>query len=484
MSKQSIKSAAVINIFGKYSSIIINLVYSAILSRLLSPLEFGVVAVVLVFVSFFSLFANMGIGPAVIQNKNLDEEDVKSIFSFTLYIAIIISLLFAILSYPISYFYNNDVYIGIGFLLSLALFFNTINIVPNALFLKAHKFKLVAFRTVFVGIITAIPTIYLATIGFSYYSIVIHSILVASITFFWNGLTSRKIIGIKFRWSSVNKIKEFSKYQYVFSIINYFSRNLDNLLIGRFIGESPLGYYNKSYQLMQYPIQNITHAITPVLHPILSLLENQHEIIYEKYIKILKLLSILGIFVIVYSYFASREIILILFGDQWEGSVRSLQLLSLSVWAQMLASSSGSIFQSLNKTKLMMISGFFSTATIVIFIISGILLGNINSVAMMVSLAYIIVFFQVFYVLIKYGFNKNFFAFFLNFKIDFMNFIFISIAMYLITSFFEIDNLLLSALFKFGISACLYLVLLVVTKQHKYILGMLNIRSKFKSTDK
>lgn len=102
MATQSIKNAALINIVGKYSGIVISLIYSAILGRILSPQEFGIVAVILVFTTFFSLFANMGIGPAVIQNKTMNHNDNRSIFALTLYLGIIISILFSIISYPIS----------------------------------------------------------------------------------------------------------------------------------------------------------------------------------------------------------------------------------------------------------------------------------------------------------------------------------------------------------------------------------------------
>ena len=472
---RSIRHAAIVSIFGKYVGIILNLVYSAILSRILTPQDFGVVAVVFVFTTFFLLLANMGIGPAVIQNKRLDDMDNRAIFALTFYVAIIISILFALMSYPLSCFYNNSSYVRIGFLLSAALFFNTVNIVPNALLFKAHRFELLAVRSVLIGIATSILTIYLATIGFGYYSIVIQSILGSILTFAWNGYTLRSAIGFKVRRSSIGKIGYFSKYQFAFSLINYFSRNLDNLLIGRFIGETQLGYYNRSYQLMQYPTQNLTHAITPILHPILSIYENEKEVIYEKYIKILRVLSIIGVFVTVYIHFASSEITLMIFGDQWQGSVRSLQLLSLSIWSQMLTSSSGSIFQSLNKTKLLMITGSLSALIIVSMIILGVILGNIDTVALLVSVGYLLVFFQCFYVLTRFGFEMKFHKFMGIFYLDIFNIIVLYIAMVVFTNLFIINDLLFSACIKLVFLGVMYLMLLILTKQYKYLIYVLGL---------
>ena len=123
----SIKEAAFINAAANYSCVILQLGFSAILARILLPEDYGVIGVMTVFTTFFSVLANMGIGTAVIQNKELSDYDVSNIFTFNLYIAIGLSIIFAIFSVPLSKFYGNSVYIPIGCLLSVSLFFSTMN---------------------------------------------------------------------------------------------------------------------------------------------------------------------------------------------------------------------------------------------------------------------------------------------------------------------------------------------------------------------
>ncbi|MTM62416.1 oligosaccharide flippase family protein, partial [Turicibacter sanguinis] len=79
----SIKKATFINFVSKYSTIFIQLILNSILARLLTPDDYGIVAVVTVFTGFFTLIADMGIGPAIIQNKSLNDRDIISIFNFT-----------------------------------------------------------------------------------------------------------------------------------------------------------------------------------------------------------------------------------------------------------------------------------------------------------------------------------------------------------------------------------------------------------------
>ncbi|NLZ83980.1 MAG: lipopolysaccharide biosynthesis protein [Clostridiales bacterium] len=468
MSNISLRQATIINFIGRYSNVLIQLIYSAILSRILTPDDFGIVAVITVFTTFFSLIANMGIGPAVIQNKNINENDIDSIFTYTLYIGIGIGLFFTVFSLPLAYFYQEAVYLRIGPLLAISLFFNTMNIVPNSILLKSHKFKLVNIRLVVVSIISAIPTIILATIGFRYYSLIIHSILVSFITFVVNYLSVRpKFIG-RLRKESLIKIKEFSTYQMGFGVINYFSRNIDNLLIGKFLGNSPLGYYDKSYRLMLYPVQNLTNVITPVLHPIFSAHQDDKEYIYKQYIKVVKILSLVGVFATAYSFHTAEELLVILFGNQWVESTFSFKYLSLAIWAQMVTSSTGSIFQSLGNAKLLFRAGIYSATLIVSSIMIGVFLGSINTVAIAVSIAYNVNMLMSFYLLIGNAFNKSVYNFFNQLLPDMVVFILTFICLGIVSKI-NFDNVLVSALVKLVVGSTIYILSLIVTKQYKYV---------------
>jgi Membrane protein involved in the export of O-antigen and teichoic acid len=466
MNDISIKKAAIINFISKYANVFIQVLYTSILARILTPEDFGIVAVTTVFTTFFMLFADMGVGAAVIQNKELTDEDINNIFSFTFYIAIILSALFALFSVPLSIIFNNEVYKPIGIILSISLFFNTLNMVPNAVILKNKRFKTIGVRLVIISISSCTITVFLAKLGLKYYSIVINSVIIAFFTFLWNYSSVKICMRTRFDKSSIKKIMNFSAYQFAFSIFNYFARNLDNLLIGKFMGDTALGYYDKAYRLMLYPITNLTGIFSPVLLPILSEHQNNKKYIFVQYIKVVKLLSLVGIFFTVYCFFAAKEIVLIMFGNQWANSIDSFKLLALSVWVQIINSSSGAIFQSLGKTKLMFISGICTTTISVIAIIIGVSTNNITHVAASVTVAYNLHFFIVFFILIRYGFGYNIWDFFEKIIPDFFVFLITTICFYLIT-FFKIDNNLLSLIYKGIAGGISYVIALLLTRQYK-----------------
>lgn len=470
MNNISIKKAAMINFISKYSNVLIQLIINAFLARILSSTDFGIIAVINVFINFFTILADMGIGPAIIQNKELEEEDISNIFKFTNITGVILAVIFIIFSYGISAFYDNNVYLKICRILSLSIFFSVVNIVPNALLLKEKKFKLLGIRTVTINLVAGIIAIILALLNFKYYSLVINSVIVSFLTFLFNYKTSKIKIYKGYNKNSYNKIKNYSSYQFGFSFINYFSRNLDNLLIGRFIGESALGYYDKSYRLMLYPVQNLTNVISPVLHPILSDHQKDKEYIYKKYLSVVKILSVVGLYFGTVCFFISKEIITIFFGNNWSNSIETFKILSISIWPQIITSSSGSIFQATGETRKLLKNGLITTGINVFFIILSLFFKKIEIVGVAVVISYWASFFITYRRLSNEIFNKSFISFLQLFKNHVITAIIIVVIMNLVK--IEVNNIWLSLILKSLLGLVGYIIGLIVTKEYKNYLKM------------
>lgn len=142
------------------------------------------------------------------------------------------------------------------------------NIVPNALLYKQKRFRFIAMRNLCVQGSVGTIAVIAALSGAGIYALLINPI-VSSIVLFIVNLREHPL---RVRWTAglqpLRTIFAFSAYQFSFNVINYFTRNLDKLLIGKYMGMSPLGFYEKSYRLMMLPLQNITNIISPVMHPI------------------------------------------------------------------------------------------------------------------------------------------------------------------------------------------------------------------------
>ena len=468
----SIKKAALINAISKYSNVVFMLIANAILARILSPSDYGIVAMITVFVSFFNMFSDMGLGTGVIQNKELDMDDINNIFSCTIYMGGILAILFIILSYPISVFYSNKVYIPIGCLLSISVLFTTLNMIPNSILMREKKFVLVAIRTIVVYMGSNIITIILALNGWKYYSLVAQSIISSIATFMWNYKSSKLKFKLRFEIDSVRKIIGYSSFNFAYDLLNYFGRNLDNILTGKFMGSVALGYYNKAYQLMLYPVQYLTNVITPVLHPILSDYSEKKEYIYVKYINIFKVLSLMGVFITIYCVFATNEIVFILYGEKWISIVPCVAMLSISIWFQMTTSTCTAIFRSLGHAQLRFKSGRAYIVIQIFMIIVGAMSKDIYVLACLVSVSFIIRFFVEYYFLIKKAFEIPIIKFY-KLLIPEIIISFISVTFMIMVSRIEFNNVLISATYKFIMLSLIFIIGVKITKQWKYIFNIL-----------
>jgi PST family polysaccharide transporter len=108
----------------------IQLGLNMVLSRILTPNDFGIVAVMNVFFLFFQMLAEMGIGPAIIQNKKLSNSDVNSIFTFTILIAFLFSSVFSLIGLPISSMYQNEEFFKVSLVMGCSILFYCLNMVP------------------------------------------------------------------------------------------------------------------------------------------------------------------------------------------------------------------------------------------------------------------------------------------------------------------------------------------------------------------
>ena len=411
MSIASLKRAAVINAISRYSQIIIHFILNMILARILSPEDYGIIAVITVFTTFFSMTSDIGFGSAVIQNKELDEEDINTIFSFTCYLAIGLMIFFCLFSFPIALIYDNHAYIELGFILSFSLEFNLLNMIPNALLLREKRFILIGLRNISVTLFTSVIAIIMALKGGKFYALAIQSTMNAILTFLWNFSNSKLKFRKKIKIASIKKIIHFSIFQFGFNIVQYFSRNLDNLLTGRYMGEIKLGIYDKAYRLARYPMEGLASVVTPILHPVLSEYQKDRNFIYKHYVNIMKVFSVIAAYISILFYLCPEEITLIVFGRKWLESAKCLKLFSITIWTQMLGASTGAIYQSLNKTKWLFITGLInSSITATGFIICA-RYENIEIMAGTFAVTSVINFFISTFILLCCGFEKSYLKF-------------------------------------------------------------------------
>jgi teichuronic acid exporter len=463
---QNIRSGVFYTAVTRYSSVVAGIFIGATLARLLTPKEFGIVAIISVFITFFNLLSRFGISAAIVQHKSLTDDDISSIFTFSIVLGLVLAIIFFFLSPFIASFYNEPILTNLSRLMAVSLLFNSLQIVPNALNLKKLRFKEIGIISVVVNLVTGIIAIILAYIGFSYYALIINSILSGLFLFIAYYYLDPVKPSLVIRLSSIRKIAKFSIFQFLFHFINYFAGNTDNLLIGKYFTASALGFYDKAYKLMLMPVQNLTFVITPVLHPVLSEYQNEKDVIYNAYYKIVKLLAIIGFPLSIFLYFNASEVVKIIYGTQWDQSIPVFKLLALAVGIQVVLSSTGSIFQATNRADLLFYSGLLSTILVVAGILYGVFIGqSLISVGYGILIAFSINVFQAFYLLMKHSLNHSFLKFLNVFVFPMILSLGVAIALWLTTKF-TFNNTIVSFVVKSIVTFVVFGVMLISSKDN------------------
>lgn len=469
----SIKQELVRGVFWsaveKYSGLMVSIIVTMVLARLLSPQEYGVVAIATVIITFLQMFCTMGIAPAVIQ-KELSGKELDSIFTFSLAVGGFMAMLLFFGSWLIADFYGNPQLRPVCQILCIQLLFAAVNMVPNALMAKDKRFKDIARRTLTLQVSSGIISVIAAWRGAGVYALLISPVVSAIGIFFWNRMYYKVKVDPSFNVAPIKRIFSYSSYQFLFEFVNYFSRNLDKLIIGRAISVDALGIYEKAYRLMQLPMQNVTAVINPVLQPVLRGLEDDKADLARKYAKIVRFVATISFPAGVILAGMSKEIIRIFFGNQWDAAIPVFSILALSLPLQMIQSTTGSIYLICNDTKLLFWVGIRNTITTIIgFIIAIIVGGTLKSMAWAWTLTLAVNFIYTFRTIYKCMLRQPLFPMLMGLVRPAVSGFVVGVLLLWLNSFNYFGNIIVATIVKAIASLIVVLTCIQLTKQYDII---------------
>ena len=418
---------------AKYFNLFVSLLVTSILARILAPSDFGIIALTTVVMSFFDIIATAGLGPAIIQAKDLTKDKYPDIFSWSIIIALFCFLVFNLAVIPVSIYYHEEKLILILRLLSVQLLFTSLNVFPYSLMLKELRFKELSILSSSNTLLFGVMAVVMAYSGFGIYSLLALPIGNAVMSFIVCFLITRDSIRITLipRFRPFLDLLQFSVYQFSFNLINYFSRNLDKLLLGKYLGMESLGYYEKSYRLMTLPISTLTNVFAPTIQPVLANYQDDKAVIRDTYNSLTRYLLSLGAVITPFFVFSAEEIIRIIFGPQWGEAVPIFQVLAVSIMFQLVDSLSGGILQSSNNVKYLFISGTICAIVNIASLLVGLLVfGGVLNVAICVAISYIVNFFISTYYINKYAVEQKLQKFYTLLKVPALVLLTISVFLY------------------------------------------------------
>lgn len=390
---------------GKYSLYLIQILSMVVLARMFTPEQFGVFAVIQVFALFFALFSEVGLVPALVNEKHVSVRMRNGVFGFTIVLGFSAFILFLISSPLIALFYEYSAYQYLVIPVAISIIFNACSIVPIAAYSREKKFLHIARAEIIAEIGSLLFVIFTFMKLEAVLVLAIKPLVFSIFKFFLLWFGSKKTIIGKPNFSNefgqVKPLYRFSVYQFMSNVMVYFSRNLDNLLVGKYFGVVSLGVYDKAYQLMRYPLMLLTFAMAPAIQPVLKELNEDVLKFTELHNKLVKYLAVVASFVGLGIYLSSELIVWVMLGEQWEMVGELLKILAVSIPIQVVLSSSGGFFQAANRTDLLFSATVFSTITNVTAICFAIYFGDLYVLCWAITISFTINFFQCYYLLGK-----------------------------------------------------------------------------------
>lgn len=364
---------------------LMQLATTGILLQVLAPEDFGLLGMALIVVTFVTIFRDMGTSAAIVQRADASNIFLVSIFWANVAIGVVLAIFVYAFAPIYAAFYQEEAVRLIVQALSITFLANSLGVVHRAILEKELKFRTVAIIEVTGTLISAIVGISLAYTGFGVWSLVIQTILaaVASTILLW--FVGHWAPHFAFSWQEVKGASTFSLNVVGYSFLNYLSRNVDYILIGRFLGAASLGYYTLAYQIMLYPLFSISKIINRVVFPAFSKLQNNDELLRQGYLAVNGLIAFVT-FPLMLFLMAVSDLLLLALAHEWVYVSELLTILAPVGMVQSVLSTVGTIYLAKGRTDILIKWSVFALLVFTTGFVVGLNWG-IEGVAMSYAIA-------------------------------------------------------------------------------------------------
>lgn len=466
-----------VTISSQGAKFILELSSTMILARILFPGDYGLVAMVTAVTGFASLFKDLGLSLATIQRKEVTDSQISALFWVNVLVSLAIALFLCSIAPLLSRFYNESRLINITIVISITFVFSGLTVQHLALLRRQMKFEIIGFLEICSLLIGIVFSVVMAKLGYGYWALVGKHFFssLAGVILVW--LLCHWRPSIPSRRSGVVPMLKFGGNITSFNLVNYFSRNMDNILIGRFYGAEELGLYSKAYSIMMIPISQIRGPLLSVAIPVLSRMQNDHERYRRYYLKLVRLIAFLSMPLMVFLFVCAGDIVLLILGPNWTELVAIFKVLCFVAFIQPVASTNGLVLVSLGDSKRFFYWGLINGFVTVLSFLIGLSWGGLG-----VAMSYTVANYFLFIPALCYSFKNTpieINLFLLSISGPFVASIIMGVGIWHLNGFFYTSHLFLSVSFKAIVGFLFYLCLFVFFKKGRFFLKELFLYKNF-----
>lgn len=335
---QAVKSGISWSVGGQLFNRALGLISMVILARLLSPSDFGVVAMAGAAWEIIQVFSQFGIGPAIIHHQEDVDAFASAAFWLNLVLATVLTSIALAVAPLVASFFNNSLVQPILILMSVGFLVSSLGSIHSTLVQKRLEFKKLTLADLSVNIATACLTIVMAFLGYGVWSLVIPNFLSSffRVGLYWWICPWRPSWGLGLKhWRAIFDYGKYILGDHLFRRLNVYIGC--NMIIGKVLGTTPLGLYNLAYQLAHFPVDNVGQMVYRVSFPALSMVQEDVTLARNYYTKILGLQSLFCFPIFVGLFVLADPLVPLVFGEKWHDAVVPLQIILCFAFVDSLA---------------------------------------------------------------------------------------------------------------------------------------------------
>ena len=305
----------------------VQFLFGIILARLLSPDDYGIIAMPLVFLAIAQCIIDSGFSTALIRKPELTEDDLSTAFYFNIGIGILCYAVLFFSSPLIADFYHTPILSSLLKVTALAVLFNPLCAVQQAILTRKIDFKTQAIVSFSGAVVSGIVGLYMAYNGFGVWSLVFQQVggyVMRTILLWILGKWKPKR---KWSWESFHYLWGFGSKMLGSGLLDTIYNNIYPIVIGKYFSAQDLGNYTRAQQFSSLPSSNVTGVLQRVTFPVLSSIQNEDERLAKNYRKILKLSAFLVFPMMLMLSAIANPLVRILLTDKWIGCVVLLQII-------------------------------------------------------------------------------------------------------------------------------------------------------------
>jgi teichuronic acid exporter len=328
----------------------LDFVVKLILARLLFPEEFGIVGMATVFTSFVQVINDAGMGPAIVQKKNVSEKLLNTVFWSNLVWSLVLFLVLSFVLAPLAAtFYNQPILVKIVPVLSFSILTSALNTVHFSLLRRDLNFKKIAFVRNTSSFVAGAIAVLMAFYGYGVWALVANSIVayLISVPLFYT-ITKWKP---QLEWDKkiLKEVLSFGVFITGSKIVLNLASNADYLLIGKIEGSEAVGIYTLAFMMTSLVMGQITTMLDTVMFPFYSKMQDDFEKLKRYYLILIGYYTLIIYPIMITLFLFTNEIVEFFFGIKWIYAVVPIKILSISVMVNILTSGYGLLLRSIGK---------------------------------------------------------------------------------------------------------------------------------------